>query len=93
MKYLGKSEFLCGASLGIADLALFSALKQLNLERKPSTHYIKIQIISFSAETTESYDLYYTFYGHAMNSSNGVRSVIVFFYDERYFSLNPNQEK
>jgi len=30
---LGKSEFLCGASLGIADLALFSALKQLNLER------------------------------------------------------------
>jgi len=30
---LGKSPFLCGESFGIADLALFSALKQLGLER------------------------------------------------------------
>jgi len=30
---LGKSSFLCGESFGIADLALFSALKQIGLER------------------------------------------------------------
>jgi len=30
---LGRKEYLCGDKFGIADLALFSALKQLNLDR------------------------------------------------------------